>query len=143
MKQIFLSYVLGSFLFLKKYVFIWLHWVLVAACGIQFSDQRLNLCPLQCKHGVLTTGTFYVLLLFNPSSIFIYILENIRSCPTLSIYTWSPVTINFSRNRTFSLIHHCCFSALVFAPFMCVHYAVCAGGIHEEAIVSSVCFTYI
>lgn len=110
---------------------------------LKFSDQRLNLCPLQCKHGVLTTGTFYILLLFNPSSIFIYILENIWSCPALSIYTWSPVTINFSRNRTFSLIHHCCFSALVFAPFMCVHYAVCAGGIHEEAIVSSVCFTYI
>lgn len=50
----------------------------------------------------------------------------------------------FLRNRNFSLIHLCCFSALVFALFMCgVYYTVCAGGIHEEAIVSPVCFTYI
>ena len=30
--------------------------LLVAACGIQFSDQELNLSPLHCEHGVLATG---------------------------------------------------------------------------------------
>ena len=37
-----------SMLFLlifKKYLFIWLHQVLVAACGMQYTDQGLNLAP--------------------------------------------------------------------------------------------------
>ena len=31
------------------YLFIWLHWVLVAACGIYFPDQGSNLGPLHWK----------------------------------------------------------------------------------------------
>ena len=47
----------------EKYLFIWLHQVLVvackplvAACGIQFCYQGLNLGPLHWKHGVLSPG---------------------------------------------------------------------------------------
>ena len=48
------------------YLFIWLCQVLVAACGILFPDQGLNLGPLHWEHGVLATGpprkpTFIVL----------------------------------------------------------------------------------
>ena len=49
-----------SFL-LKKLLYFWLCWVLVAACtllvcGIYFSDQGLNLGPLPWEHGVLAAG---------------------------------------------------------------------------------------
>ena len=40
----------------KVYLFVWLGQVLVAACGIQFSNQGLNLGPLPWKLRVLTTG---------------------------------------------------------------------------------------
>ena len=43
-------------LFKKKKLFLWLCWVLAAACGIQFPDQRSNPGPLHWKHGVLATG---------------------------------------------------------------------------------------
>ena len=39
------------------YLFIWLCWVLVAACGIKFPDQGLNLGSLCWEHGVLATGS--------------------------------------------------------------------------------------
>ena len=50
-----------QFLWLKEgspagSLFIWLHQVLVAVCGILFSDQGLNLCPLHWEYGVLATG---------------------------------------------------------------------------------------
>ena len=35
--------------------FIWLHWVLVTACGIQFPDQKSSLGPFHWRHGVLAT----------------------------------------------------------------------------------------
>ena len=35
------------FSFKKKYSFIWLHWILAAACGIQFPNQGSNLGSLQ------------------------------------------------------------------------------------------------
>ena len=38
------------------YLFIWLHQVLVAAYGIWFPDQGLNLGPLHWEPGVLATG---------------------------------------------------------------------------------------
>ena len=38
-----------------KYLFIWLYWVLVVACGIQFPDQGSNLGSLHWEHGVLAT----------------------------------------------------------------------------------------
>ena len=43
-------------LFFKKKIFIWLHWALVAAWGIQFPDQGPNPGPLHWKCGVLATG---------------------------------------------------------------------------------------
>ena len=43
--------------FLKNiYLFIWLSWVLVAACGIYFPDEGSNPGPLHWEHGVLTAG---------------------------------------------------------------------------------------
>ena len=42
--------------FKKKYLFLWLSQVLVAACGIQFPDQGLNPSPLHWELGVLATG---------------------------------------------------------------------------------------
>ena len=42
--------------FFFKHLFIWLHWVLVVARGIQFPDQGLNLGPLYWESGVLATG---------------------------------------------------------------------------------------
>ena len=42
--------------FLKKYLFIWLHWVLVVACGILFPDQRLNPHALRWELRVLASG---------------------------------------------------------------------------------------
>ena len=42
--------VIGAFFFLKKPLFIWLHWVLAAARGI------FNLCPLHWECEVLATG---------------------------------------------------------------------------------------
>ena len=44
--------------FKKKYLFliIWLHRVLVVACGIQFPDQGSNPAPLYWEHRVLATG---------------------------------------------------------------------------------------
>ena len=57
---------LGDFIHvlpLKKYLFIWLYEVLVAACrllvaacGIQFPDQALNLGPLHWQHEASATG---------------------------------------------------------------------------------------
>ena len=38
------------------YLFIWLHWALVVACGIQFSDQGSNLGPVLWECRVLATG---------------------------------------------------------------------------------------
>ena len=34
------------------FIFIWLHWVLVAAGGIWFPNQRSNLAPLHWEHRV-------------------------------------------------------------------------------------------
>ena len=36
--------------------FIWLCWVLVAAYGLKFPDQELNLGPLHWEHGVPASG---------------------------------------------------------------------------------------
>ena len=44
------------FIFLNIYSFIWLHQVLVAACGIQFPDQGSNLGPLLWELRELTIG---------------------------------------------------------------------------------------
>ena len=38
-------------------IFIWLHWVLVAACRVLFPDQEQNLDPLHWEPGVLVTGS--------------------------------------------------------------------------------------
>ena len=53
----------NSFFNIYFYLFIWLCWVLVAACGllavaceIQFPDQGQNPCVLHWEHGVLATG---------------------------------------------------------------------------------------
>ena len=43
-------------LILKKYLFIWLYWVLVVACEILFPDQGLNPGPLHWEFGVFITG---------------------------------------------------------------------------------------
>ena len=60
-----LSYMVLSIIFLtgKKMFFIWLHWVLVvacgsfvAACGISFPDQGSNLGHLDWEYGVLAAG---------------------------------------------------------------------------------------
>ena len=48
--------ILGLIYFSRKYLFIWLHQVLVTACRIKFPDQGLNLGPLHWKLGVLATG---------------------------------------------------------------------------------------
>ena len=40
----------------KRYLFIWLHQVFLAAYGIQFPDQALNLGLLHWEHRVLATG---------------------------------------------------------------------------------------
>ena len=52
-----------KFIFKNIYLFIWLHWVFVAACRvfiaacrIQFPDQGSNPGPLHWERGVLTTG---------------------------------------------------------------------------------------
>ena len=46
------------FFFLRIfYLFIWLYWVLVAACGILFPDQGLNLGLLNWECTVLATGS--------------------------------------------------------------------------------------
>ena len=34
-----------------RYLFIWLHRVLIAACGISFPNQESNLGPLHWDHG--------------------------------------------------------------------------------------------
>ena len=44
------------YFFNTYFLFIWLHWVWVVACGIQFPDQGLNSCLLHSEHGVLITG---------------------------------------------------------------------------------------
>ena len=46
----------GGVFFPPKYVFIWLHCLLVAACGIKFLDQGLNLGPLCWEGKVLASG---------------------------------------------------------------------------------------
>lgn len=64
-------------------------------------------------------------------------------CPTLSIYTWSPVTINFSGTGIFldsSLLLFC--PGLCTIHVWCLLYRMCWWN-YEEAIVSPVCFTYI
>ena len=38
------------------YLLIWLHWILVAACGTYFPDQELNPGPLLWETGVLAIG---------------------------------------------------------------------------------------
>ena len=43
------------FFFFTMYIF-WLHWVLVAACGLWFPDQGSNLGPLHWEPWVLATG---------------------------------------------------------------------------------------
>ena len=43
-------------MYFLKYLFIWLLWVLVAACRIQFLDQGWNLGPLHWEHRVPATG---------------------------------------------------------------------------------------
>ena len=47
----------NRFNILKKYLFIWLRWVLVSACEIQLHDQGLNPGFLHWEHGVLATGS--------------------------------------------------------------------------------------
>ena len=42
--------------FLKKYLFIWLCWVLLVACGIYLPDQGSNPGPLHLELRVLATG---------------------------------------------------------------------------------------
>ena len=44
------------FFFFKFYLFIWLLWVPVVACGIQLPDQGSNLGPLHWELRVLATG---------------------------------------------------------------------------------------
>ena len=41
---------------LKNFLFIWLHHVLVVACGIYFPNQGLNPGPLCWEYSVLATG---------------------------------------------------------------------------------------
>ena len=44
-------------IFVFIYVFIWLHWALVAAGGIQFPDKGSNLGPLYWEGRVLAHWT--------------------------------------------------------------------------------------
>ena len=46
---------ISFFIFIFKYLFIWLHWVF-AAYRISFPNQGSNLGPLHSEHGVLATG---------------------------------------------------------------------------------------
>ena len=46
---------LPNFFYFNLYLFIWLHCIFIAACEIQFPDQRSNLGPLRWHHGVLAT----------------------------------------------------------------------------------------
>ena len=46
----------GTEFFFVFNVFVWLHQVLVMACGIQFPDQGLNPGFLHWKHKILATG---------------------------------------------------------------------------------------
>ena len=48
------------------YLFIWLHWVLVVACGIQFPEQGLNPGPLHWELRVLATGDYLLISLAYP-----------------------------------------------------------------------------
>ena len=50
--------------YLFIYVFIWLHQVLVEACGISFLDQGLNLGPLCWECRVLAAGPPRIMLGF-------------------------------------------------------------------------------
>ena len=50
-------YMVGLLLLLfLMYPFVWLRWVLVAACEIEFPDQGWNLGPLHWEHKVLAIG---------------------------------------------------------------------------------------
>ena len=49
------KYHLGNFFFSCFYLFIWLRWVFIAACGIKVPDQGSNLGPLRWEHGTLPT----------------------------------------------------------------------------------------
>ena len=44
------------YFFVVMYLFIWLCWVLVVACGILFPGQELNPDPLRWERGVSATG---------------------------------------------------------------------------------------
>ena len=57
MSSILLKMVFFFFFFNIYFIcFIWLHWVLVVACGISFPDQGSNLGPMDCKRSVLATS---------------------------------------------------------------------------------------
>ena len=42
--------------FSSIYLFVWLRWALVVACGVQFHDQGCKLGPLHWEDTVLATG---------------------------------------------------------------------------------------
>ena len=44
------------YIYFNIYLFIWLCWVLVVACGTYFPDQGLNPGPLPWEHGVFATS---------------------------------------------------------------------------------------
>ena len=54
-KSFFLGFV-SFFFFFNIYLFIWLHGVLVVACGIWLPDQESNPGLLHWEFGVLATG---------------------------------------------------------------------------------------
>ena len=82
---------------------IWLHWILVAVCGIQFPDQGSNPGPLHWEHRVLATGppgkfppfgslkkicTSISLLRFSGFVLFFFIQSVCaQSCPTATAWT--------------------------------------------------------
>ena len=82
----------------KKYLFIWLRWVLattcrhlVGACGIKFPDQGLNRGPLHRGRGVLAIdhqGSPSLYQFFVLCYVFVFSLRNI--CPLQSCLDTHP-----------------------------------------------------
>ena len=75
----FLGFYISPFFFLIFiHSFTWLHWILVATCGILVPRPGIEPVPLHWEHRILTTGasgkSLYMYLYFrrkNPSFFFI------------------------------------------------------------------------
>ena len=77
-------------------------WSRCTACGIQFPDQGLNLCPQQRKHGVLSTGLPGSSLKYSHFIRFLFCFAALSSVsslilsPTSSSFLLNPSSVFFS-----------------------------------------------